>query len=197
MVELLVVMAILLVVTAMAAPNVVDAIANYKLRNSASAVAGLLQQARLQAIRDNSYYTVRSGSIGSAPVAYIDNNPTTPTASDGSGNASYNTGEPVAQLSGTGHFSQSGAPTFNTSSLMGISNVITGDSPFRVSFNSRGLPCQRSGSLCSNLQSGAGNPPVAFVYFLADDRPQNGWAAVSVSPSGRIRVWQYDGSAWK
>ena len=198
MIELLVVCAIVLVLAAIATPNFIEAIANISLRNSANSVAGLLQEARLRAVRDNKYYTVRANSTNQA---YIDLGGPGAAATDGSGNNAWEPGgssvtpEPLVQLSGTTQFAQTGAPTFADSLMVGTGSVIQGDSPLRVSFNSRGLPCTMSGSLCKNITS-SGNP-VAYVYFLTDLRPLNGWAAVSVSPAGRVKVWFYNGSAWK
>jgi prepilin-type N-terminal cleavage/methylation domain-containing protein len=191
-IELLVVISITLVLAAIATPNIVDAIANVKLRSSANSVAALLQQTRLLAVHDNKYYTVRTNVSGNLRTAYIDTTPATPTATDGSGNGSFDTGEPLTQVSGTTQFAQSGAPTFNTSSLLGFTPV--SQTAVAVSFNSRGLPCKMSGSVCSPLSGGA---PVGYLFYLTDLRPQYGWAAVSVSPSGRIKVWYYNGSTWE
>ena len=194
MIELLVVISILLILAAMATPNIIETVANLKLRGSANTVSGLLQQARLMAVRDNKFYTVRITTLGSSQIAYIDSIGT--GATDGSGNGSRDSQEPAVQLSGTSQFVTSGQPSFNTTTYMGLASsvVITGDTTLRVSFNNRGLPCKLSGSLCSTTASGN---PVAFVYFLTDQRPVNGWAAVSVLPGGRVRVWFWDGARWE
>jgi hypothetical protein len=61
----------------------------------------------------------------------------------------------------------------------------TGD----VSFNSRGLPCANLGLTCPNN---------GFVYYFKDTRRtgNSGWAAVSISPAGRIKKWFWGGTAW-
>ena len=192
--ELLVVMAILLVIAAMAVPNVITAIADIRLRSSAQAVAGLLQQVRLKAVSDNRYYTARAGGSGTNRYGYLDSTGT--GAADGSGNGSYDSREYLVQLSGTVNFAQSGNPSFDTTKYLGFT-PITGDSPLRVSFNSRGLTCKASGTTCSTLNGGA---PVGYLYFLTDIRATggSGWQAVSVSPAGRIKVWVWaGGSSWQ
>ncbi len=189
-IEMLIVVIVLMIVTAIAIPNMMNAIADIKLRASANSVSGLLQQARLMAVQKNSLYTVRANGTNRA---YIDSIPSPPTAADGSGNGSFDTTEPMVQLGGTSQFAQTGNPAFNNA-LLGAYTPITGDSPLRVSFNARGLPCVPNGSGCSTNGPGG---PVAFLYFITDLRPIGGWAAVSVSPSGRVKVWYYNGTTWQ
>ncbi len=64
------------------------------------------------------------------------------------------------------------------------------------SFNARGLPCVVSGSLCN---TSAGGAPVGFLYFLEGQQAfkGTGWAAVSVSPAGRVKVWVWSGKSWQ
>jgi hypothetical protein len=77
------------------------------------------------------------------------------------------------------------APTPLDSSTLGFSLPETGD----PSFNSVGLPCVYSGGLCSNH---------GFIYYFHDQRPQGkqGWAALSISPAGRLKKWYWNGSVW-
>ena len=63
LIELLIVIAIIMVVAAMATPNVMNAINNIRLRGSAGDVAGLLQQCRQAALHDNRYYTVKPATV--------------------------------------------------------------------------------------------------------------------------------------
>src|SRR5438105_672671 len=70
--ELCVVLAITLVVAAILAPHVMNAIYNVRLRAAANDLAGLLQDAHFRSIRDNTYYPVRSDTVGNSTVFYID-----------------------------------------------------------------------------------------------------------------------------
>lgn len=194
LVELLIVIAIIMVIAAMAIPNMMNAISNVRLRGSAGDVSGLLQQCRERAVRNNRYYTVRAATVGNARIAYVDLNY----------NLAYDGGpptpEPMIQFASNVAVQLAGAP--NTANLYGQA-FPAGFVPLTVlpSFNARGLPCVGAGnapppanSVCNN-NAGA----VGFAYFLNQTRPfgQVGWAAVTVTPAGRIRVWTYDGQNWE
>jgi hypothetical protein len=70
--------------------------------------------------------------------------------------------------------------------------VIEQDKSLQVYFNSRGLPCVVTGSLCKSTDSsGVG---YAYIYYITDGRPIYGWSAITVSASGRVRVWTYQGN---
>jgi hypothetical protein len=75
----------------------------------------------------------------------------------------------------------------------GSSTIAVGNSA--ISFNSRGIPClwDTSTGLCGNSGS------QAFVWYYVFQPPfgSNRWAALSVSPAGRIKNWYWDGAAWK
>jgi hypothetical protein len=51
------------------------------------------------------------------------------------------------------------------------------------------LPCTYSGGNCTSA---------GFVYYFMDHRPmgRSGWAAVSISPAGRLKRWFWSGSTW-
>ena len=91
--ELCVVVAIGLVLTAAAIPNITQNIQVIRLRNSAENVQGLMQRARQQAVRDNRFYSVIPNAvIGNATLACLDLN------LNGACNAAGG-GEPAVQLS--------------------------------------------------------------------------------------------------
>ena len=66
MLELVVVVAIILAISAYAIPNLLSAAADYKLKNTMAQVAGILQQQRIQAVRTNATAQVTSTTITSA-----------------------------------------------------------------------------------------------------------------------------------
>lgn len=198
LIELLIVIALIMVVAAMATPNVMNAINNIRLRGSAGEVAGLLQQCRQAAVRNNRYYTVKPTVVTGARGAYVDLN--------------YNNGfdnvapapEPLIQFPQSISVVSAGAP--NTANLVNqcCSTFTPQAASILPSFNARGLPCVSPGgnpppanSVC-NVRDAANNT-VGFVYYMNQTRPFGavGWAAVSVTPAGRIRVWTYSGSTWQ
>ncbi len=73
MIELAFVVLITLVLAGIAIPGIFTAIANVRLRGSASDLSGLLQAGRLQAVRNNATHTVRFG-LPKANGAYVDLN---------------------------------------------------------------------------------------------------------------------------
>ncbi len=197
LIELLVVIAVIMVVAAMATPDVMSAIYNIRLRGAAGNVAGLLQTCRQAALHDNRYYTIKTATVTGAQGAYVDLN-----YNDGFDNAAP-TPEPLIQFPANVNVVSAGAP--NTANLINQCCATFTPQPGGVlpSFNSRGLPCvgltnpPPANSLC-NIRDAGGNT-VGFVFFLNQTRPFGavGWAAVSVTPAGRVRVWTYSGSSWQ
>lgn len=194
MLELTVVVALSMMLAAMAIPTITTQVAQWRLHTTANEIAGLLQNARLQAVRSNTYVTLRTATVNGATIAYVDSSGT--SASDGySGDGAYNSGETAVQIPATISFTNTGAPSFDSTSLMGVSVATTDVSPgIRITFNGRGLPCLKSGSVCTTVSSGN---PVAFVYYATNQSLTNGWMAVSVAPAGRIHVWMWNGNAWQ
>jgi hypothetical protein len=79
-----------------------------------------------------------------------------------------------------------GAPPAITNTALGLgADPLTTD----PSFNSRGLPCAYSSGVCTNA---------AFIRYFKDNRigGSGGWAAISMTPAGRIKRWFWNGSIW-
>ena len=76
--EIVIVVFVVLVVMAVAIPNVMVAVANVRLRASAGDLAGLMQQARMMAAKNNPQnppvYPIRYGVKNGRQIAYIDLN---------------------------------------------------------------------------------------------------------------------------
>ena len=72
-----------------------------------------------------------------------------------------------------------------------LSNTVLGFTPQTgvPSFNTTGLPCVYNSGACTNH---------GFAYYFHDSRPQGqvGWAALSISPAGRLKKWYWNGSSW-
>lgn len=178
--ELVTVVAIALIIAAFAIPVMMSTVNNIKLRYAAVNFSGLLQKARIEAVRKNTFYTVQQYNMPTGDVAYyVDlTKSATPT---------YAAGDPLVELGqvtvhpGTG----SGAP--NESSFVGsFSFTMNTGASALAAFNARGLPCIAAPPICPEA-AGQG-----FVYFL--NRSGNSWAAVVITPSGRVQVWSYDNS---
>src|SRR6267143_6987867 len=100
LIEILIVLFVVMVVAAIAVPNVMLAVSNIRLRASAGDLAGLMQQARILAAKNNANYAIRYGTVNGARIAYVDLN----------GNSAFDNGEPMTQFSGT-TVAAAGAPT--------------------------------------------------------------------------------------
>jgi Tfp pilus assembly protein FimT len=182
--ELLIVVAIGMIVTATALPSMTSAIANAKMRASMTSVSGLLQNTRMMAVQQNATKTARNFNRTTTPyslVYYVK------TASDGSSiQTSDSQIEMEAPITPYDAPTGAGAPAAVTNAALGMSTAPLTSDP---SFNSRGLPCTYSGGTCT--------PNVGFIKYFKDNRISNGgWAAISISPAGRIKRWFWNGTSW-
>lgn len=204
--ELLIVIIILLVICAMMVPKMLGIIDDQKMRASAQAYAGLMQVARSRSTQDNSVYQVLNTTTSGVPVAYVDLN------GDRTFNPSGDTPEPAVELAAPITVSDSGVPAgFGDNTLLGIPPYSDSTSPMvdtsgnaipGMAFNERGLPCQRvdAAQTCKNAPLVSGTvKPIAYVTFLQYKRRNGGtaYAAITVTPAGRIKTWVYQGGNWQ
>ena len=210
LIEMLAVLGILLVMTAMVAPLITNAVNVYRLRGGGTDYANLLQTTRMLAVRDDVYHTVKNTNTpptGTSFNAWGDiNNSTT-----------YVAGDPALVLPTWIQFKA-------TSSAPGLANlrsqylpstcgssaacVTVNPNTWGPTFGPRGLPCQGptsqiNGSCAYTSSPGtagdngsAGGLPVAFEIYLQNQQT-GGWEAVTVSPAARIRLWDYDAGSQK
>ena len=180
-IEVVVTLSITLIVASMVVPAALQVVKNVKLRSSAGDLAGLMQQARILAAKNNASpgYPMRFTTLNGAQVAYID--------LDGDGG--WTTNEPLVQLGGTVTI------TLNTPPA---AYVLAGDSggvypsTTVLGFSPRGLPCPYVDGPPATCTTPAAN---YFVYYLTNG--ESGWAAVAVSKAGRTRVATWNGTVWK
>lgn len=189
LIELLGVMVILLIISAISIPNITRIAATYKLDASGHAVASLVQQARLQAVKTNLPAYVQIDLTQNPNRVYV----------NGDSTQAYVAGDPDVGLSGGVSF-QNGALTAAqlsqlTAYLGGGNNVSV--EPLKnniqsIAFNARGLPCIPTGNpqVCSATDGGA---PPAFVWVMR--HPNGGWDAVTVTPAGRVKSWRMTNSS--
>lgn len=172
--ELMIVVGILMVIAAMAMPKIMTSIADVRLRSAVNSASGLMQQARMLAIKDDQLRKVKYTNVASGGFVYVDIN------DDGTIQAT----EPQVQMGSTilGYNAPTGLPALVQSNL-GYSPVVTSV----LMFNARGLPCSAVNTCGSGM-----------VIYFTDSRTVGspGWGAVSVSPAGRVKTWLWTGSAW-
>lgn len=182
--EMLVVVAIILIVGGISVPTLSRAVDNAKLKSAAQQVAGLYEQAKIRAAQDDTYHELL---VSPAQMCL-----------DLDGNAACDASDPAVELPAQVSLISQGVPVALDQTLLGFAplnedNSVTynqqGTQVHALAWNSRGLPCQRTspGAVCSN------NGQVAWVQYLQLQRTINdaSYAAVTVSPTGRIKVWTY------
>jgi len=197
--EIVIVVFVVLVVMAVAVPNVMVAVANVRLRASAGDLAGLMQQARMMAAKNNPQnppvYAILYGVKNGRQIAYIDLN------GDGNWSSSVTVngvtlGEPLVEFSGT-VVPAAGAPTAGAGVpgpyvLAGDTGSGSYDNTYTMAYTPRGFPCNYSSPPACTTPAA-----LYFVYYLTDTRAGGaGWAAVVVTKAGRTKVVNWNGSQW-
>jgi prepilin-type N-terminal cleavage/methylation domain-containing protein len=182
--ELMIVVAIGLLITAVGLPRMNNVIANMKLRASMTTASGFLQNVRMLAVKKNSTMTARHFNRASVPYSLVY------YVKDAADSSAMTLKDVQVEMEApiVAYDSPSGpaAPPAITNAALGLTaDPQTGD----PSFNSRGLPCAYSGGTCVNA---------AFIKYFKDNRigGGGGWAAVSITPAGRIKRWFWNGATW-
>ncbi|HET9408347.1 MAG TPA: GspH/FimT family pseudopilin [Candidatus Sulfotelmatobacter sp.] len=177
LIELVIVVAIVLIVTAIAVPNFTTAYNNIRLRSAANDLAGLIQQARMRSQKTNTIITINYAG----QQAFIDLN----------NNGNLDQFEPVITFPGNIAAFQGAAPTPYV--LVGDTGNVVYNNPTVLGYSTRGLPCVFAAGACPAPAGGY------FVYYLQDQRAngQVGWAAVVVSRSGRSKSVVWTGNSWQ
>jgi len=174
LVELMVVVGILMVITAMAMPKIMTTIADVRLRGAVNSASGLMQQSRMMAIKDNMLRKVKYSNVASGGFMYVDTN------DDGSIQAT----EPQVQMGSTilAFSAPTGLPALIATDLGYTPDVVSA-----VMFNPRGIPCSAANT-CGR----------GIVIYFTDSRTVGSpsWGAVSISPAGRVKTWLWKGTSW-
>lgn len=179
--ELMIVVCIILVLAAVTVPTVMTQVYAIRLRYSATDLSGLLQRARMEAVRKNAYYSLQTVAGTPQMAQVIDKNLAVVTTIP-----PVQMGQNVTVFFGAG----SGAP--NEGPFLTSLGFTAASSTSVPSFNARGLPCVAAAQTCYPA-AGQG-----FAFFLsgASSASSVGWVAVTVTPSGRCQVWAYNGTSW-
>jgi len=187
--ELGVVITIALIVTGVSLPTLTRAINNARLKSSANSIASIYQQARLRAAQDDTYYEVIATRAGAAAPARV--------CVDLNGDGVCQNTEPVAVLPPQIAVSNIGVPVPLPGADLGFNLPVNTENSVMynqqnmsvpgLGMNSRGMPCQRISS------TSACNQPIEWVQYVQWQNSGNNnlYAAVTVSPTGRVRVWTY------
>ncbi|HEY7404585.1 MAG TPA: prepilin-type N-terminal cleavage/methylation domain-containing protein [Candidatus Angelobacter sp.] len=188
--ELLVVLAIIGIVVALSIPNFTQSIDNAKLKSASQKLAAVYQDARLRATQNNTPYEVLLASHGWGGPAKV--------CIDLNGNGNCSASDPTTFLPVRVRLNNAGVPQGLTPALLGFAPLNTETSMMHdqqndavpgIAWNGLGMPCQRSSSASPCTA-------VGWVQYLQLPRSSGTvmYAAVTVSPTGRVKTWMYDPS---
>jgi len=173
--ELVVVITILLILAGIAVPEVMNAVYMSHVRGAADNLSVLIQQARMTAEQHDVTIPLYATAVGTDSVqgAFISCSasacPNAPTWQSGDAYVAYG-----ADVSNS---AQASAPAeLNPGFVPEAAGTVLYLSPLGRAYKSSGVSYTMS---------------KGFVYYLSDSH--NDWAAVSVSPLGRSKVWIYTG----
>jgi Tfp pilus assembly protein FimT len=190
MTELVIVIGIILVIAAVAIPNGIRVWYNMELRATGDQVAGLMQQARLLAAKNNSYYTVCYTTSGGLQTVYL----TQVTLSSTSA-CTFSTKYSIdlARMI----TAASGAPTGTNPSPYTLGTDTTSGTPCdntcTLAFSPRGLPCKFD---TSTTPATCSTPASSYFVYYFNASSARGYAAVLVTKAGRTRAFTWNGAAW-
>jgi len=181
LIELLIVVAIIAVLSALALPNILQAIENMKLQNTMSGYAELQREARSQAIRRNRMVAIWPWwDAPSQQLVYY---------ADLDGDFQLDGTEPQFMPPRSTWLQFFGAPSNASMNLPGTAQA------FWPAYNSRGMLCQYSGpNTCTS--AGAVRHEIYFYNHRGNFVPV-AWGAVTVVPGGRTKTWVWGGTAWQ
>lgn len=175
--ELIVVVTIILIVGGLSIPNLTRAIDTSKIKGSAQSLAAAYQDARIRATQKDTSYVVLVSPLGITPAQIC---------IDLDGDGVCGAGDPVTTFPAQVKVSNLGVPvplgsaqlTYPATDTDHLNGLAQG-----LIWNALGLPCQST--------AGAQCTAIGWVQHLQLQR-SNGevmYAAVSVSPTGRVKTW--------
>jgi Tfp pilus assembly protein FimT len=181
--ELTMVLAMAMVASAIAVPTMITVMAKSYLRRGMGEISGLFQNGRSQAVRQNTLTRIRFQLSGNNWIAYVDD-----------GVSPHGLTATTSQVWLPRRFSKVAAPTGTNPTPLDAATCgasITPETTEDTYFTQLGIPCKYSGGSCSNN--------TAFVYYFTYAGSMNlstSWAAMCVSPAGRMKPWYWNGGAW-
>jgi prepilin-type N-terminal cleavage/methylation domain-containing protein len=183
--ELLIVVTIIVVVGGLSIPSLSRAIDNTRLKGASQKLASVYQDARIRATQGNTSYELLISPPGIKPAQ---------VCIDLDGDGVCGSGDPVTTFPMQVTLTNAGVPVpvdsqlkfpvanTETSSMHSAQDVLVPG----LAWNARGLPCQRDSASSPCMAKG-------WVQHLQLQRSGNDtiYAAVTVSPTGKVKTWVY------
>ena len=174
--EMVIVVTIILAVGGMSIPNITRAIDASRIKGSTQALAAAYQDARIRATQKDTLFQVLVPPAGISPAQ---------VCIDLDGDGICGAGDPVTAFPAQVRVSNLGVPV-PLSSVQVHFPAVTTEQAGNLTWNAVGLPCQRT-SAASPCTA------VGWIQHLQFQRA-NGevlYAAVTVSPTGRVKTWTF------
>lgn len=175
--ELLIVLAIIIIITAMVIPLYSGFTTTYRARNNADSLANLANLARMRAA--SSFSRIQVFCSNTTLTCYLQSQAygASTWTTDSTQTLVLSSGVSLALPAGisSGAGGQSGAAPYQGSRAQAI--------PYSMIFNSRGTPIANNGT-----------PVTDFALYLQG--PNNSQVAVAVDGSGRPAVFALNGTSW-
>jgi prepilin-type N-terminal cleavage/methylation domain-containing protein len=166
-VELATVVAIMLLLSAIALPSVIQSARTYRLNAAATNLQNIIEVARFSAIHKNTQINLRRTTLGGQQLLYVDL----------AGNSTYTATDPGFLLPADMEFGPAGAPAASTTLL---ANTQALGANGCIGFDSRGTVTY---STC-----GAGVPVVWFISIGLTGF-NSSYRAVTVTPMAQAKAW--------
>ncbi len=186
-IELMVVVSLTVLIAAMAIPQYMGYLRNYRVRNDADSIVGLMTTARMRAGANFARTAVSCDPTVTPAMCKVYSLQYTPSISGCPALSTWNKEPQQYTLSSTVTFN---IPTGVTLGVQGQSatapaQVYSGQTaPYTVYFNSRGWPVTCAGALVTN-----------YALYL-QDAPGIFSMAVGVDASGRAQTWVLSGNSY-
>lgn len=209
--ELVVVLAIGMIISAMAVPALLNTVRRYQLETSARNVQSVLLRARYEAVRQNNKICTTYADSTMGPSQGGPPLPHPPVFGlDLNCNGSLDPGEPVSPMStlvqvvSTGepdtvtmgaNYAPGSTPPLRGMTLIGNNCSIPLPASPSPTFGAVGSVVQNPGNPCPGTGGSWIETNTIYVMFLQHTVTQQ-WAAVTLTPTGRVRVWYWNGSSW-
>lgn len=175
MIELVVVVGMIMVLSAISVPKIVNSMSVYKLNVASTSIQNLIEVARFNAVRRNTTLSLRQTVINGQAAFYVD----IPNS------AVYVNTDPTYIVPTTVQIAPAGAPAAATTGLANTAALGGGC----ISFNSRGV--------VDYTNCGGGVQSVWFIS-LGLRNGNGGFRAVTLTPMGQAKSWTASpaGNTW-
>lgn len=187
-IELMVVVGLIGVIAAMATPYYVGYLRNYRIRNDANSIVGLMTTARMRAGSDFARTAVSCDPTVTPAVCKVYSLQYNATGGVPCTLSTWQKEPQQYTLSETVTFAIPSGVASGVQGQTGTSpaqvNSAQSGTPYNIYFNSRGWPIDCNGNLISN-----------YALYM-QDLPGTFSMAVGVDPSGRGQVWVLGGGSY-